>query len=261
MYVITVKMKYPTKDLKLSDNVDTLPFKVSSTPIDWSAGVQRPDQEAKLGKSAHNAICVNIASHKAHHDIILSNTIGVSCKNSMIWPKPKEIISQLKGMLNHHQLLWHFLGADTKDTTFRDRVVFHALEQGKLAFTSGDHVVNDVSLNILKALKLEYAHKTKALTALYTPTEPSIIQPEAIPCNTVTTLTIEQKDSKSNTNLVQCHGTTKAGKKCKNIAYQGKYCHLHNGQQGDLEHIVPIEENTDEQNETNAKEDKSTDGL
>jgi len=47
---------------------------------------------------------------------------------------------------------------------------------------------------------------------------------------TKTTLIVEQEDTVRaaiQTNVVKCHGFTKAGKQCKNVVHHGKYCWLH----------------------------------
>jgi len=154
-----LKLQYPTQKLVLSDIIDVLPYSFYSTPIDWSEGVCFPAIEAKIGSSQLRAICVNTKIHKAHHDIIVSNEIALSCKYSMTWPKPDVIIAQMDGLQKEHRLLWCFLGADRTTKQFEHEKVRDYIMNGKLAFVSGSHVISDVTISLLKSLKLVYEEK------------------------------------------------------------------------------------------------------
>jgi len=155
------KLQHPGEEVFLSNIIDILDSEFYSNAIDWSKGVCVSEIEAIVGSGDLHAICLNIKVHHAHHDIVVSNAIGFSCKNSMIWPQASEIIQQLEGIQGGNKLLWCFLGADRKSPNWKNQNVCDALKEKRLAFISGNHVISDVTLDLLKSIKLVFENSLK----------------------------------------------------------------------------------------------------
>jgi len=126
---------------------------LSRHAVSFSDGLKFPDTEMTCENVEEDAVYINSNIQTAHHDIILSSKVAVSCKFSILDPTGPTIADQLEGC---DTLLWFYPGCNEKDSQppkeYRTEIVTQALRDCRLAFVSAG-CVNSLTVELVRYLK------------------------------------------------------------------------------------------------------------